>query len=189
MQETWAKNRCSSEGCTSFAVKGGVCVKHGAKVKLCSSEGCTNQTLKGGVCTKHGAKVKLCSSEGCSNKAQQGGVCIKHGATRARKRCKHEGCNNHAVKGGVCIKHGAKFKRCSYEGCTNQARKGGVCKRHGAYSNPNEESTAFTSCYGSELEKTTATHPIQRASAGSTSNNSVPEVVVVEGEVAQYEEV
>ncbi len=65
-------------------------------------------------------------------------------------------------------------------GCTNQARKGGVCWRHGhgANRNPYEESTAFTSCIGSELEKTTATHPVQRASTGPTRDNGLPEVVV-----------
>jgi len=98
--------------------------------KLCSSEGCTNKARKGGVCMKHGAKVKRCSSEGCTNYAVKGGVCMKHGAKV--KRCSSEGCTNYAVKGGVCMKHGAKVKRCSSEGCTNYAVKGGVCKRHGA---------------------------------------------------------
>eukprot|EP00985_Skeletonema_marinoi_P028339 scaffold24583_cov72-Skeletonema_marinoi.AAC.2 len=54
------------------------------KVKLCSSEGCTNYAQKGGVCCscRHGAKVevKKCSSEGCANQVKRGGVCIKHGA-------------------------------------------------------------------------------------------------------------
>ena len=36
--------------------RGGVCCRHGAKVKTCSHEGCTNNPLKGGVCFKHGAK-------------------------------------------------------------------------------------------------------------------------------------
>ena len=79
------------------------------------------------------------------------------------------------------MKHGAKVKLCSIEGCTKYAQKGGVCRRHGA-NNPHEESTAFTSWFGSEFEKTTATtaHPSrpQRASTGSTSNNGLPEVVV-----------
>ena len=49
----------------------------------------------------------------------------------------------------------------------------------------------FCMCFGSEFEKTTATHTIQRASTGSTSNNTVPVVVVVCGDVEeeQYEEV
>jgi hypothetical protein len=92
-------------------------------------------------------------------------VCIRHGADI--KRCGVQGCTNHIVKGGLCIRHGAKItrKRCSSEGCTNQAKKGGVCRRHGAYSNSHDESTAFTSCVGSEFDKTTLTHPNQRTSA------------------------
>ena len=49
----------SIEGCTKYAQRGGVCIMHGAKVKLCSHEGCNNQAKKGGVCIMHGAKVKL----------------------------------------------------------------------------------------------------------------------------------
>jgi hypothetical protein len=125
---------CFADGCTNKAQKGGVCIKHGAKIerKLCSSEGCTNIAVKGGVCKKHGALVerKRCSSKGCTNKVVQGGVCMKHGAKV--KLCSIEGCTKYAKKGGVCTKHGAKVKRCSSEGCTNQARKGGVCVKHGA---------------------------------------------------------
>ena len=33
-----------------------VCVRHGAKLKRCSREGCTNIALRGGVCWRHGAK-------------------------------------------------------------------------------------------------------------------------------------
>jgi hypothetical protein len=51
-------------------------------VKLCSSEGCTNQAQKGGVCVRHGAKVIRCSNEGCTNQAKKGGVCMRHGAYR-----------------------------------------------------------------------------------------------------------
>eukprot|EP00986_Skeletonema_menzelii_P016768 scaffold15845_cov97-Skeletonema_menzelii.AAC.1 len=36
-------------------VQGGVCIKHGAKIKRCSSEGCTNQAKRGGMCMRHGA--------------------------------------------------------------------------------------------------------------------------------------
>ena len=55
-------------------------MKHGAKFKRCSREGCTNQARKGGVCVRHGAKVKQCSNEGCANIAVKGGVCWRHGA-------------------------------------------------------------------------------------------------------------
>jgi len=55
---------------------------HGAKFKRCKVEGCTTYAKKGGVCIKHGAKTKRCSSEGCTNKALRGGVCRRHGANR-----------------------------------------------------------------------------------------------------------
>ena len=102
------KKICSASGCTNVAVQGGVCSRHGAKVKLCSSEGCTNQAKRGGVCFRHGAKVKLCSREGSTNYAKKGGVCIKHGAQR--KLGSREECTNQAKKGGVCIRHGATMK-------------------------------------------------------------------------------
>ena len=128
---------------------------------------------------KHGAKkeYKRCSAEGCKSFAQKGGVCVKHGAQI--KRCSAEGCTNIAQKGGVCKRHGAKVKLCSAECCTNQSKRGGVCKRHGAYRNHHEESTAFTSCFGSEFDKTTATRPNQRTIAASASQGSVPEEVVI----------
>ena len=71
---------CSVQGCTSQAKLGGVCVKHGARVKRCTHPGCRNQAVKGGVCVGHGAKVKRCNSVGCENQAVKNGVCIKHGA-------------------------------------------------------------------------------------------------------------
>ena len=77
------------------------------------------------------------------------------------------------------MKHGAKIKLCSVEGCTNYSQRGGVCKRHGAYRNPHEESTAFTSCLGSEFEKTTLTHPNQGTSVALASQGSVPPEVAV----------
>ena len=76
------------------------------------------------------------------------------------------------------MKHGAKVKRCSVEGCTNHSKRGGVCYRHGAYRNPHEESTAFTSCFGSDFDKTTAT-PDQRTQAASGIQGSVPAEVAV----------
>ena len=82
-------------------------MRHGAKRKRCSSEGCTKNAQKGGVCVRHGAKAKRCSSEGCSNKVVQGGVCIRHGASWTKKKCSIEGCTTLAKRGGVCIRHGA----------------------------------------------------------------------------------
>ena len=103
-----------------------------------------------------------------------------------RKKCSADGCASFAQKGGVCIRHGAKQKRkiCGHEGCTNIAKKEGVCRRHGAYRNPTDESTAYTSRFGSEFDKTTLTRPNQRNSAASASQVSVPEQVVVRGVIA-----
>jgi hypothetical protein len=167
-----------------------VCIKHGATwtKKRCCSDGCTNQAQKGGVCIKHGSKVERCSSDGCTNKVIKGGVCVKHGAEV--KRCSSDGCTNKVIKGGVCVRHGAKRKRCSSDGCTNQAKRRGVCRRHGAYHNPNDESTAFTSCFGSEFEKTTVTHPNQRDSGSSSNQGSLPAEVVLCGVITEnYDEV
>eukprot|EP00984_Skeletonema_dohrnii_P012631 scaffold5152_cov79-Skeletonema_dohrnii-CCMP3373.AAC.2 len=52
------RRECSAEGCTNKAKRGGVCVRHGAKVNRCSSEGCPNQVVQGGVCARHGAKLQ-----------------------------------------------------------------------------------------------------------------------------------
>jgi len=79
------KKQCSHEGCDKHACRGQeVCWKHGANTvaKRCSSEeGCTNYAVKGGVCIRHGAKMNRnqCSSEGCANIAIKGGVCKRHG--------------------------------------------------------------------------------------------------------------
>jgi hypothetical protein len=102
------------------------------KRKRCSFEGCTNIAQKGGVCVTHGAKVekKRCSHMGCTNQVVKGGVCITHGAIVKKKHCFFEGCTNQVVKGGVCFTHGATRKCCSFEGCTSQSKKGGVCYRH-----------------------------------------------------------
>ena len=53
-----------------------MCIRHGAKKKKkrYSSDGCTNQVIQGGVCLRHGAKLKLCINEGRANNAQRGGV-------------------------------------------------------------------------------------------------------------------
>ena len=142
---------CSVDVCTNIAQKGGVCIRHGAKIthKLCSKEECNNIAVRGGLCRKHGAKVKLCSSEGCTTQARPGfEVCIKHGAKV--KICSEEGCTSQVRQGGVCYKHGTgkgddgnkvkkkedwrKYrKKCSADGCTTFARTGfEVCMKHGA---------------------------------------------------------
>ncbi len=159
------------------------------KLRYCSAEGCSNQAQKGGVCIKHGAKVKRCSSEGCSNLARKGGVCKRHGAKIKIKHCSSKGCTTYAVKGGVCVRHGATLKRCSTEGCESNAKKGGVCRRHGAYRNTNDESTAF----GSELEETTTAtrfHTNEHASKAFITRRggeeSVPGEVAILYSVKKY---
>ena len=46
------------------------------------------QSCRGGVCVKHGARVKSSSQDGSDNQVQQGGVCVKHGARVAKRRRK-----------------------------------------------------------------------------------------------------
>jgi hypothetical protein len=127
-----SKNKIHKE--KMFAKKSQPAVKKRIrKNKRCNHEGCTNQAVRGGVCVTHGAKryVYICSFEECTNQALKGGVCITHGATK--KRCSFEGCTNKVVKGGVCITHGAKKKQCIFEGCNKNARgKEGLCITHGA---------------------------------------------------------
>lgn len=57
-------------------------MKHGAKRRLCSTEGCTNMVVKGGVCVRHGAKQirQTCRWKGCNNVVVQGEVCMRHAA-------------------------------------------------------------------------------------------------------------
>ena len=83
----------------------------GAKViyPLCSHEGCTKYAQVGGVCMRHGEKIKklyTCSHEGCNKYERKGGVCIRHGAKQKQKTCSHEGCTNNEIYGGVCWMHG-----------------------------------------------------------------------------------
>ena len=52
------------------------------KRRYCNQEGCSKQVVQGGVCKKHGARVKPCSREGCGKQVVQGGVCVEHGAIR-----------------------------------------------------------------------------------------------------------
>ena len=150
---------CSADGCTNRVINGGVCLRHGAKLKLCSSEGCTKLAQRGGVCVKHGAKRKRCRSEGCTNQAVKGGVCNRHGAkaelkSREKGRIKRNasGVNAENIATG-CSAPSRKRKHpsleeggqsseitpkktykyvCSADGCTNHVVNGGVCVRHGA---------------------------------------------------------
>jgi hypothetical protein len=126
----WSDGKCFVEECDNGAVKGGVCVKHGAIQKRCSIQDCNNKSRRDGVCVKHGAVMKRCSIEECENQSIKDGLCVKHGAIL--KRCSVDGCENMSQKGGICIKHGAVMKRCSIEDCENQSVKGGLCVKHGA---------------------------------------------------------
>jgi len=54
------------------------------KYRQCMSDGCTNQAYNGGVCRRHGAKVKLCAYDGCERQAKKGGVCFRHQSLMAR---------------------------------------------------------------------------------------------------------
>ena len=59
----------------------GVCIKHNKAQKkrtTCIHEGCTNRAVNGGVCIRHGAKVKTCKHEGCTNQRKQRGFCTRH---------------------------------------------------------------------------------------------------------------
>lgn len=113
--------------------KGGVSLQQQHRPR-CSKQGCTNQVQQGGLCIRHGAKVKMCTASGCTKLAQQGGLCIKHGASV--KLCSWGDCGKLAQRGGVCYSHGAKARKCSSEGCMNNAKRRGLCKRHGAYRDP-----------------------------------------------------
>ena len=109
----------------------------GKKRKCCKREGCAKWAVRGGVCQRHGAVVKqkktCCKREGCANQAVQGGVCQRHGAVVTRTCCSHLGCTNIAKRAGVCKRHGANVvPRCNYEGCTcyAQIHMGGLCNFH-----------------------------------------------------------
>lgn len=104
------KPTCVVEGCTTATqyVHNGFCWRHGANA--CKTEGCTNIAMKGGVCVKHGANQPKCRTPGCNKNAKKGGLCIAHGAKPKRASCSVEGCIKYAVEGGICIKHGANSR-------------------------------------------------------------------------------
>ena len=72
------KKKCSISQCTKQAKVGGLCMKHGGKVKyrFCNAAHCSNVTQKGGYCKRHfnilvegvGAST---SGEGGSNKKRR----------------------------------------------------------------------------------------------------------------------
>ena len=72
------KKKCSMPQCTKQAKVGGLCMKHGGKVKyrFCNAIGCNNVTQKGGYCKRHyndfgaagGAAAKATAGDDGSNK-------------------------------------------------------------------------------------------------------------------------
>lgn len=151
---------CSTEECTNFALQGGKCARHGAKLKRCTVAGCDKKSQRKGLCARHGAgatqpkctvegcdKVsrknrlcfvhgpkEICNFEGgCTNLAEYRGVCQKH---RPKRQCVFEGCMNEFARGwkGLCAVHAPKKKpkpKCSYEGgCDNIAQTRGMCHTH-----------------------------------------------------------
>lgn len=93
-QQKVLRKQCNHEGCTTNAVKGGFCIRHGGVRSRgkCRQEGCTNLSHIAGFCKKHGLGPKFCSHEGCVSQAYAGGVCRKHWAARAL--CRHSTCTN-----------------------------------------------------------------------------------------------
>eukprot|EP00985_Skeletonema_marinoi_P028384 scaffold24737_cov80-Skeletonema_marinoi.AAC.3 len=53
---------------------------YSSKKKKCSISQCTKQAKVGGLCMKHGGKVKyrFCNAPHCSNVTQKGGYCKRH---------------------------------------------------------------------------------------------------------------
>ena len=56
------------------------CKSSSQRKKKCSMPECTKQAKVGGLCMKHGGKVKyrFCHAMGCSNVTQKGGYCKRH---------------------------------------------------------------------------------------------------------------
>ncbi len=104
---------CNHPGCEKQALKGGVCVTHGAKVnrKLCNHPGCERQVVKGGVCVAHGAKVKLCERLGNATiDPNQFDDASDEEAPRVCMRCDRPGCERQAREGDVCVANGSMVK-------------------------------------------------------------------------------
>ena len=88
------RKKCSSEGCTKVAVRGGVCISHGARKNRCLIEGCEKGAIYNGMCKNHrditDAMKKLgenlqsfssgCAVEGCKREASLEGMilCKRH---------------------------------------------------------------------------------------------------------------
>lgn len=126
---------CSYPQCTNKAVQASVCRQHGAPpAKRCGTSGLTKVVVKGGICVRHGAKKKMCNYPGCTKISQKCGVCHTHGGKK--KTCSHTGCSSNTLNSGVCRRHGAIIKKCGRLECSNISAKGGFCCRHGAGAPP-----------------------------------------------------
>ena len=127
------QQRRECEQCASSA--GGVCSAHEAKTKtkkrFCSAEGCTKWAVSGGVCCTHGATVerRKCSAANCTNWAVSKGVCAKHDAVKQRKKKKAANAEEKKQKTKEAVNGSAEVERklCSGDGCTKFAERGGRC--------------------------------------------------------------
>lgn len=161
-------------------VRGGVCVKHGAK-RTCSVDGCTNHACgRRGVCYSHGFRDHLpkCRIEGCNTIARRNGLCQKH---LPRIECGFVGCKNKRIVRGRChtcdrmiqlhgedkagklkIESDAKDKgpRCNHiGGCHRKVHRRGKCQVHLGYyskkpkqtSRSNKKCTEY-GCYDKESD-------------------------------------
>lgn len=186
---------CKFSNCDKYAVRQGVCVSHGAKVKhaRCTATGCGKFAVRAGKCVSHGAKKPTCKAEGCTKQAQQKGVCVAHGAKKAQ--CKTEECTRQAVRGGMCKTHASsipadRYVKCKAPRCSKHANKGTpYCSAHQQYDEDEEEtkqqqdtvgasrpSTARSSQSSDDRSTASSREDVSLQSMGSpaTSHTSVP---------------
>src|SRR5688572_14202875 len=65
-------------GCPNFAVKGGLCKRHGGYVR-CFLEGCEKHAVFHGLCKLHDRlMVRKCSARGCVRYAKVDSLCLTH---------------------------------------------------------------------------------------------------------------
>jgi hypothetical protein len=118
VRETWSKGLTSNNTLSDIGshIDYREKLAHFARSR-CKSEGCTNFAIKGRVCIRHGAKYvrKKCSSEGCTRYAQKKGVCIKHGAIMNRSKLSRGDKKNRKGERGLCQSHDASSQNCYEE--------------------------------------------------------------------------
>jgi len=108
-----------------FSQCGGVCIRHGAKVKRCSIEECNNHVIKGGVCIEHGVQIKLWRSKGCANCGRRS---VQETWANTQSNCAIYIEELQTKSSGVGCWEGVKvrWRWCSIEGCINEAKLGGL---------------------------------------------------------------